>query len=367
MSQYVRIEAPRGAAAAVKELLKSILEKGRAEAVLVPAATPYSPLPMPTLITDPAGIDDSAPLAPAAPFNAARLAANLARRPTGHGLVMLLRPCELRALIELVKLNQCALDDALVIGMDCHGRMENDRFLDLAGREADPTAAFLKDDRLREEVTESCRGCDRFTPDGADLTVCLFGLDTGREIGLSAGTENGGRLLSDLGYKTGTEPQSRGAAVKDLLARRTEHRRASLDRVAAEIKDVEGFQKIVATCLNCYNCRVACPVCYCRECVFITDVFSHEPEVYLRRARRKGRLKIPTETTMYHLTRLAHMSHACVGCGQCSSACPQGIPVADFFRAVADQTQALFDYIPGLDPARPIPYLAFEPPEGAEG
>jgi formate dehydrogenase subunit beta len=63
---------------------------------------------------------------------------------------------------------------------------------------------------------------------------------------------------------------------------------------------------------------------------------------------------------MFHLTRLAHMSHACVGCGHCSSVCPSNIPVADIFRTVAAQTQALFDYQPGRDISEPIPYLVFE-------
>ncbi|MCP4754396.1 MAG: formate dehydrogenase, partial [Proteobacteria bacterium] len=103
-------------------------------------------------------------------------------------------------------------------------------------------------------------------------------------------------------------------------------------------------------------------VCYCRECVFLTDVFSHDPEVFIRRAQKKGRVKMPTETTMFHMTRLAHMSHACVGCGQCSSACPSSIPVADIFETVATQTQDMFAYVPGRRIDEPIPYLVFEEP-----
>jgi formate dehydrogenase subunit beta len=112
----------------------------------------------------------------------------------------------------------------------------------------------------------------------------------------------------------------------------------------------------LANCVNCYNCRVACPVCYCKECVFVTDVFDHEPAQYLRWAKRKGILKMPTDTVFYHLTRLAHMSTACIGCGQCSNACPNNIPVMEIFRTIAHLTQRTFNYEAGrsLEDAPPL-------------
>jgi formate dehydrogenase subunit beta len=63
---------------------------------------------------------------------------------------------------------------------------------------------------------------------------------------------------------------------------------------------------------------------------------------------------------MFHLTRMAHMSHACVGCGHCSSVCPSHIPVADVFIQVAAATQALYQYEPGRDVNEPIPLLVFD-------
>jgi len=56
---------------------------------------------------------------------------------------------------------------------------------------------------------------------------------------------------------------------------------------------------------------------------------------------------MPTDTVFYHITRLAHMSTACVGCGQCSNACPNDIPVMELFRTVAQSTQQAFEYTAG--------------------
>jgi formate dehydrogenase subunit beta len=76
----------------------------------------------------------------------------------------------------------------------------------------------------------------------------------------------------------------------------------------------------------------------------------------MRWARRRGSIKMPTDTLFYHITRLAHMSTACVGCGQCSNACPNDIPVMELFRTVARDTQSAFDYEPGrsFDEAPPL-------------
>ena len=130
------------------------------------------------------------------------------------------------------------------------------------------------------------------------------------------------------------------------------------------IGSIDGFQKIIAECINCQNCRTACPVCYCRQCVFKTDVFDTSPDVLYKRAAKRSGIKLPQDTTMFHMTRMLHIAHACVGCGQCTSACPQDIPVADFFRAAAERMQHLYEYKPGNDIEEKVPMLSFG---GADG
>ena len=73
----------------------------------------------------------------------------------------------------------------------------------------------------------------------------------------------------------------------------------------------------------------------------------HEPLQYLGWAKRKGAIKMPTDTVFYHLTRMAHMSTACVGCGQCTNACPNNVPVMALFKTVALRTQSAFSYEAG--------------------
>ena len=75
---------------------------------------------------------------------------------------------------------------------------------------------------------------------------------------------------------------------------------------------------------------------------------------------------MPTDTVFYHLTRMAHMSTACIGCGQCSNACPNGVPVMELFRTIAHFTQSAFDYTAGLNLEEDPPLSVFREREFSE-
>jgi formate dehydrogenase subunit beta len=111
---------------------------------------------------------------------------------------------------------------------------------------------------------------------------------------------------------------------------------------------------------------VACPVCYCKECVFITDTFRHTGEQFMMWADQGGTLKMPNDTLLYHLTRMTHMSLFCVGCGQCTSACPNDIDVMPIFRTCADRAQARFGYQAGRSVDEEQPMAGFKADELVE-
>ena len=109
-----------------------------------------------------------------------------------------------------------------------------------------------------------------------------------------------------------------------------------------------------------------CPICYCKTCLFKTASFDHEPDFYLNAARRKGALRMLSDTLLFHMTRMNHMSTSCVNCGMCTSACPSDIPVGAIFSAVGSQVQAVFDYQPGRDITEPLPLITFQEHEWDE-
>jgi formate dehydrogenase subunit beta len=261
----------------------------------------------------------------------------------------------MRAFIELVKLKQGHLDDVLLVGIDCLGAFANvdyPRFANNDGEEATLrfVKAMLTDGHPATsgvDLSLACRACEYFVPDNADLLVGLVGVDPSRELLIQANTAKGEAIFANLGLAPGEEPEGRKAALADLTARRIAQRDRMFQETSEATADLAKLNAFLANCVNCYNCRVACPVCYCKECVFLTNVFEYEPSQYLRWAKRKGLIKMPTDTVFFHLTRLMHMSTACVGCGQCSNACPNNVPVMELFRTIAHYTQRAFNYTAG--------------------
>jgi formate dehydrogenase subunit beta len=358
----------------MRQFFQAILAMDPIDALFIPQRLPMENMVMPALVSDPEVIEAIDPLAPAFALNAARAVARLTRRPAGKKLAVVLRPCEMRAFVELVKLKQGTVEDIVLIGFDClgaYGNRDYFRFVESAGD--DSTAAFVQASLAQRsgpvdgmDIAPACQICENFVPETADIHIGLLGVDTTREVLMQACTENGEELLSGIETTPSEPPAGRQEKIRELRERRTAARDASFTDTAAATDSVEKLTAYLAHCVNCYNCRVACPVCYCKECVFVTEVFDHDAAQYLQWAKRKGTIKMPTDTVFYHLTRLAHMSTACVGCGQCSNACPNDIPVMELFRSTAHHTQAAFDYRAGRSVEEKPPLSEFREDEYQE-
>lgn len=375
MSQGFKIDVTEGGAeGALRDFLGRILSREEVRAVLTPLRLPYQGAVMPVLVSHGDRLVDAEPLSPAYPLSAARILSRLTRQEAGGRVAAVLRPCEIRAFVELLKLKQASRDDLILIGADCAGAFSNDVYKRAAAEDGtgDLARRFRRAAYAGEEnpagyeTAPACRVCEHITPDGADVLIGLFGVDSDREIWLEARTEVGKALLEGMGLPEGEEPKSRPGVIKDRLQKNRARRDEMFHRTRQATDSLEKLASYLASCVNCLNCRVACPVCYCRECVFGTDVFEHEPRQYLNWADRKGAVKMPTDTVFYHLTRMAHMAASCVGCGQCSNACPNDIPVMELFNTVAHRVQEGFEYEPGRDVQEAPPLAVFREDEFAE-
>ncbi len=339
----------------LQNVFRSILELDEINAILAPKLLPMKNMVMPVLISDPEQLNGVDPLSPAFPMNASKIVCRLTRKPTGGKIAVVLRPCEIRAFIELVKLKQGRMDEIIIIGIDCLGAYKNTDFIQfVAEDEKETTQRFYKNVLSgmgasfgNIELAPACRVCENPVPYNADILIGLFGTDINDHILIQPKTSAGEAILSKLKLPETEEPKGRKEAIDALIAERVSLRDNMFAETREATNNLEKLTSYLASCVNCYNCRVACPVCYCKECVFVTDVFNHEPSQYLRWAARKGQIKMPTDTLFYHITRLAHMSTACIGCGQCSNACPNDIPVMELFRTIAWQTQKGFEYEAG--------------------
>jgi len=358
----------------LRDFFRSILRLEDISAILVPQHLPAKNVVMPTLVTDPEQLNGTDPLAPVFPLNGAKIVSRLTRKPMGAKVAAVLRPCEIRAFVELVKLNQGRVEEVVLIGVDCLGAFKNSDYIRIVGKKEEKfTSRFYKDALSGKKLTiegfdlaPACKACENPVPNGADILIGLFGVDTVNQLLIQARTPKGEMLYDKLDLSDTEEPPERARAVESLVAERTACRDKMFVETTAATNSLEKLNTYFAECVNCYNCRVACPVCYCKECVFVTDVFNHEPVQYLRWANRKGVIKMPTDTVFYHMTRIAHMSTSCVGCGQCSNACPNDIPVMELFRTVSYHTQKAFEYEAGRSIEENIPLSVFREDELSE-
>jgi len=359
----------------LRDFFRSILQLEDISAILVPQHLGRKNVVMPTLVTDPKQLNGTDPLAPVFPLNGAKILSRLTRKSMGTKIAVVLRPCEIRAFVELVKLKQGRIEEVVLVGIDCLGAFKNGDYIQIEGKkeEAGFTSRFYKAALSGKNLTlegfdlaPACKACENPVPDGADILIGLFGVDTDHQLLIQARTPKGETLYTNLDLSDTEEPAQRPAAIESLVAERTAYRDKMFSETAEATNSLEKLNAYFAECVNCYNCRVACPVCYCKECVFVTDVFNHDPVQYLRWANRKGVIKMPTDTVFYHMTRIAHMSTSCVGCGQCTNACPNDIPVMELFRTVSYHTQKAFEYEAGRSIEEDLPLSVFREDELAE-
>jgi formate dehydrogenase subunit beta len=359
----------KGVLSSLNALVRRLLEEGLVDVFLAPQYLPHGKMVQHVLLKDPTLVDALDPLAPVLPVSGAVLAARLTRQDPGGKVGALLRPCEIRAFVELTKLHQGDRQRLLLVGIDCFGTFEPPAYKAWIKDHPDGSLAFLKamleEKRPAERmplIRRCCQACEFPTPEGADVQVFLIGT-SGRTPCLMAGTTEGEACLQNLGLDGIPAPAQRDSAVASLVKDRISSRDELFKEIESQLLPLDRLLEELSGCINCYNCRDACPVCYCRGCVFEGQTFEHPAAQYLRWAKRKGAIKMPTDTLFFHVTRMAHMSTSCVGCGQCSSACPMGIRVSEIFRTVSRRTQRVFDYAPGRDAGEPLPLATFREEE----
>jgi ferredoxin len=100
----------------------------------------------------------------------------------------------------------------------------------------------------------------------------------------------------------------------------------------------EFFNRMIDSCIRCYACRNACPLCYCPTCF----VDESNPQWV-------GKSVDPVDTMTFHFLRAYHCAGRCTDCGACERACPVGIPVRQFTKKLNKDALELFSWEAGLN------------------
>ncbi len=267
-----------GILGSLRGFFKDILELEDIRAILVPQHLPMKNMVMPTLVTDPNHLNGVDPLAPAFALNAAKIVARLTRKPMGAKVAAVLRPCEIRAFVELVKLKQGRTDEVILIGMDCLGALRNKDYFQLVEQNAAESTVMFYEHALlgkKKEIGDvdlapACRACEYPVAENADILIGLYGMDIDLSLLVQSRTETGDQILKQMNLAAADEPRGRQDAIKALIKQRTQYRD---DMFAKTREATDSLEKGATPALPLASTAITVGWLvrfgYCKECVLL--------------------------------------------------------------------------------------------------
>lgn len=359
----------QGVEEGIRRLLAFLLDQGRIRAALVLQKTDENCAVAYSLITDTDALASASPFCPLMPVNAAAALSRLTlKEPFPEPIAVVIRPCELRGFIELAKYGQGSLEKLFIISPVCGGVYPLEMVQaegGVGGKLPQYWEAVRKWD-IVQGVRPTCRACEHFVPQGADMTVVAMGrddletrctvfLNTDKAVKFVEGME--GELL---------EEELETKAIQQHREKRREEKRELYEKLNLGEFGLSGMIEMFGKCIGCHGCSKVCPICYCELCTFESRDLEPQPADFERELNKKRGLRVPPDTLFYHLGRLTHVAVSCVGCGSCTDVCPVDIPVSSMFLKVGESIHELFDYLPGRDPEETVPVAKFETEELVE-
>jgi ferredoxin len=207
--------------------------------------------------------------------------------PKSGRIGIVVKGCDLKALVGLMGESQLKREDLYLIGVPCLG---------VLGSTIQPATELTT-----ETIAPKCRECEDRLPVGCDFVPAV--------------------LLPPM-----PEPEKKYAAEIARLEAMTPDERWAYWK--------EQFSK----CIKCYACRQLCPFCFCEEC--LCD--RNRPQMVETTPR-------PAGNVAWHIVRAMHLAGRCAGCAECERACPMDIPLNLLNRKMAKELKELFDYEAGFE------------------
>lgn len=348
---------------AVLDFLRLAITKKLADAAILPMKVPSGDSFAWILMNDISMLDDAVPIAPTMPVQGAKALRSLTRKGPGNlTVIAVMKPCEIRAAIELSKLSQVHPDNLILATYDCPGAVQLQEYVDDPAGSEKRFTEMLHKGKPDNSSKPVCHYCEHFSRFDSDIHFGYLGLPE-KEMLVVAGSDKGSKLLEELDLTPDKDLSAWEKGIEKLKADRIKARESALKETEAQLRGFDGLLSVFANCIGCHNCQSACPICYCRLCYFDSETAEQNPDALLIAAEKRGGISLPADRIMFHTGRMAHMSLSCVSCGQCSDACPVSIPVAGVFSYVADQTQKTFEYIAGRNDGDPLPLRQFRKAE----
>ena len=342
---------------------------------------------VPTLISDPDKIGETAGSLHCGTLNMAKILVKYFAKFPNMKLAITVKPCEANTILELVRRGKIDLKNIIMVGVNCGGTFPPvgtiDMIENVLGINADEVineeidkGKFIieSENGLKKDVNinkleednfgrrSNCRRCELNIPTSADLGFGNWGVIgdySGDYSCVEAFSQRGAELLDEAiksKFLFIKKPSKEAVNIRQNI-------NDSMIELAEkwQLQDFEGndndilstfslYDEEFEKCIKCFGCRNACPICYCQECT----LESGAPEWV-----DKG--KIPP-SPLFHLERLIHMVESCTNCGQCEDVCPMDIPLARIWHQINLNVNDL-KYSPGMNKKELVLFDYFKRPE----
>ena len=331
------------------------------DAMLVPVELPDHTAVSARVITQPTDLATINPFAPIMLSNTAAVVQRFVEDFPHSHLAVVLRPCELRALIELRKRHRVCYqavssgndrESLVVISVDCAGTFSQTEYArHVASHQSDAEMIHVElrygrqDGYIPYDVRPTCQMCDSPGPLGADIIIGTIGIEPRGDLLVIARNEEIDMSLQlqkvTDGMATECQVVCREMMVGKLVDKRTEKRSALMRSESSLAQGMTTALAMFARCSLCADCLDACPL-YDGELTGMLGVGE---------GRQNG------HSLLAELVRVSRWLASCSGCGMCQQSCEHGVSLARVVTLLSHRLQGELHYKPG-DPSQPLPWTA---------
>jgi len=303
-----------------------------------------------TYIIDPEQLSLVNPFKPVMSINTARMVPPLLSEHSNTRLGAILRPCELRALIEMTKHSPIALENLLTISIDCLGTFSPEEYRWRARRKESITREALPDTMSQETLQfarqggitayrfrPACQVCESPGAQGADLNIKVIGLPVRQMLLLETRDEDATERLGVSSIIDSVPELQIIQQNERTLAKAVERHRRSMERITQSLGEIlpQGVEELITQLENCGSCQACMNVC---------------PICSIDAPRRDKEGHYSKESVIRWLV-------SCAGCGMCEQACPNHLPLSTIFGYIRNKLDEELDYTPGQSTEELLPVL----------
>jgi ferredoxin len=248
------------------------------------------------------------------------LANYLTNRTEKIGIVA--KGCDSRNIVTHIIENKIKREQVVIIGVPCKGMIDRHKIEAMA--EAEITEVIETDDTIQIKGDGFEKTLDKQKVLQQNCAICIH----------------------------------RNPVIYDELVADEVKEQEDVDRYA-DVRHIETmspddkwdfFEDLFSTCIRCYACRNACPLCYCPTC-FVDE----------SRPQWVGKSQDPTDIRTFHFLRAYHCAGRCTDCGACERACPMGIKVRLLTKKLEKDCLELFDWEAGMTLEKRPPLDTYRP------